>query len=261
MRCSESWFAHPLARGLDLDDPRTTERRRRIILSTPFLRKIYVEWYGQIKNALPQRPGTILEIGSGGGFLRDVVPDLMTSEILPIAGVDVVLDARALPFRDGCLRAIVMTNVLHHISQPRRFFAEAARCLGEGDRVICIEPWFSPWALFVTRTFHHEPFYPHAETWEFDTAGPVSGANGALPWILFERDRELFLRQFPQWKVEIVSTGMPFRHLLSGGVALRASAPGWSFAFFRFVDRVLASQTKALDMFATIVLTRTAFRS
>ena len=162
MFSKESWFVHPLARGLDLDDPRTTEQRRRIILDKPFLRKIYAEWYDQINNALPQRPGTVLEIGSGGGFLKSLLPDLVTSELLPISGVDVVLDARVLPFRDGCLRAIVMTNVLHHISEPRRFFTEAMRCLGEGGCVICVEPWLSPWALFVMRTFHHEPFDPHA---------------------------------------------------------------------------------------------------
>ena len=254
-----SWLAHPLARGLDLDDPRTTERRRRIILDKPFLRSIYAEWYAQIIDALPQRPGTVVEIGSGGGFLKSLLPDLVTSELLAISGVDVVLDARALPFRDGCLRAIVMTNVLHHIPEPRRFFAEASRCVAEGGRIICVEPWVSLWARFVMR-FHHEPFEPQAKTWEFDTAGPLSGSNGALPWILFERDRALFLHEFPHWQLEIVHAGMPFRYLLSGGVGSWISAPGWSYAIFLALDRLIASRTRTLDLFATIVLTRTMVR-
>ena len=257
-RANDSWLAHPLARGLDLDDPRTTERRRQIILAKPFLRKIYAEWYAQIVAALPTRPGRVLEIGSGGGFLKSLLPELVTSELLAISWVDVVLDARALPFRDGSLRAIVMTNVLHHISEPRRFFAEASRCLGAGGRIICVEPWVSAWAGFVMRRFHHEPFEPRAERWEFDTAGPLTGSNGALPWILFERDRARFLAEFPQCRIEIAHVGMPFRYLLSGGVGSWISAPGWSFGLFRWLDRLVASRTRMFDIFATIVITRRA---
>ena len=35
-----TWLTHPLTRGLDIDDPRTTELRRRVILEKPFLRLI-----------------------------------------------------------------------------------------------------------------------------------------------------------------------------------------------------------------------------
>jgi hypothetical protein len=37
----KSLLAHPLTCGLDLDDPRTTELRRRIIQEKSFLRQIY----------------------------------------------------------------------------------------------------------------------------------------------------------------------------------------------------------------------------
>ena len=36
---------HPLTKSLDLDDPKTTVLRKRIIQEKPFLRKIYKEWY------------------------------------------------------------------------------------------------------------------------------------------------------------------------------------------------------------------------
>jgi hypothetical protein len=41
----KEWLAHPLTRGLDINDPNVTHLRRRIIQEKPFLRKIYQEWY------------------------------------------------------------------------------------------------------------------------------------------------------------------------------------------------------------------------
>ena len=35
------WLEHPLTRGLDLDDPRTTHLRRRVLDEKRFLRRIY----------------------------------------------------------------------------------------------------------------------------------------------------------------------------------------------------------------------------
>ena len=37
----KQWLAHPLLRGLDVDDPRTTTVRRQIIQDNRFLRQIY----------------------------------------------------------------------------------------------------------------------------------------------------------------------------------------------------------------------------
>ena len=64
-----------------------------------------------------------------------------------------------------------------------------------------IEPWRTAWSEIIYRRFHYEPFRPDARTWEFDSPGPLSGANGALPWIVFERDRTAFEREFPFLRV------------------------------------------------------------
>ncbi|MCI0661855.1 MAG: class I SAM-dependent methyltransferase, partial [Acidobacteria bacterium] len=119
----KSWLAHPLTRGLDLDDPLTTQLRRQIIQGKPALRQVYQEWYETIVRSLPTGDEPVLEVGSGAGFLRDFIPGLITSEIFPGPDTQIVLDATRLPFADGVFRAIVMIDVLHHISQPRDFFA------------------------------------------------------------------------------------------------------------------------------------------
>lgn len=118
-------LAHPLTRGMDLDDPRTTALRRRIIREKPFLRRLYDEWYRWIAASLPAGSDPVLELGSGAGFLDEYVPNLITSEVFPVAGIRLVLDGQRLPFPNSSLRAIVMTDVLHHIPRPKDFFTEA----------------------------------------------------------------------------------------------------------------------------------------
>src|SRR5512134_806157 len=103
------WLAHPLTRGMGPDDPATTRLRKQIVETKPFLRKIYLEWYARLLHELPAVDGTILELGSGAGFFRGLCPEAVTSEMFLCPGIQSVIDARRLPFRDGSLRAIVMT--------------------------------------------------------------------------------------------------------------------------------------------------------
>jgi SAM-dependent methyltransferase len=250
------WLAHPLTRGLDIDDPRTTHLRLQIIQEKSLLRQIYEEWYRAIVAALPEDQGAVLELGAGGGFMSDFVPDLITSELFYCPNVRAVLDGLRLPFITKSLRGIVMTNVLHHLPQPRVFFAEATRCVRPGGVVAMIEPWVTSWSRFVYTRLHHEPFQPEALSWELPIGGPVSGANGALPWIIFDRDRLKFEQDFPQWRIELIKPIMPFRYLLSGGVAFRSLAPSRSFGLWRQLENAVARWNNQLAMFAQIVLRR-----
>jgi hypothetical protein len=119
-----------------------------------------------------------------------------------------------------------------------------------------IEPWVTPWSRFVYGRFHHEPFQPDAATWSIAASGPLSGANGALPWIVFARDRQRFLREHPEWVIRAIDLQMPFRYLASGGVSLRSLSPGWSFGLWRGVERLVAPWMAQWAMFATIVIER-----
>lgn len=249
-------LSHPLTREIDIDDPQTTWLRRKIIKEKPFLRKIYEDWYRRVSRAVPDGPEPVLEIGAGAGFLGAYIPGLITSEVFRCPHIDVVLDAARLPFGDNSLRAVVMTNVLHHLPRPRSFFAEAARCVRPGGVMAMVEPWVSPWSTFIYRYLHHEPFRPESPEWEFPRTGPLSGANGALPWIIFERDRQTFEREFPEWQIESVVPFMPFRYLVSGGVSLRSLMPGSAFPLFHNLEQRMRPFMKAWAMFAEIRLRR-----
>ena len=251
-----SILAHPLTRGRSIDDPVTTDLRRSIITSKPFLRAIYEDWYQSIVARIPDSTGAVLELGSGAGFFQQFVPDVITSEVFECAGVQLVADAQNLPFSEGELRAIVMTDVLHHIPNVAAFFREATRCLRSGGAVIMVEPWVSPWSNLIYTHLHHEPFEPEVEQWDFPAKGPLSDANGALPWIVFDRDRKRFEEEFPHLKIKEVRPMMPFRYLVSGGVSMRALMPGWTTPLWRTIERACEPQMKRLAMFSLISLRR-----
>ena len=257
MTVLSSWLAHPATRGIDLDDPRLARARIDIIRSKPLLQEVYREWYDDLAAAIPSGPGRVLELGSGAGFLSDRIPRVITSDVVRISGVHVVASGTALPFGDAALKAAVMTDVLHHIPAPRLLFRELARCVAPGGVVAMIEPWLSTWSRPVYGLFHHEPYEPEAAEWEFQSTGPLSGANLALPWILFARDAALFAREFPQWQVRVLRPSASMRYILSGGVSLRTLAPSLTLPLWRWMDRSLSRWPDTWSMFALIVLTRT----
>jgi SAM-dependent methyltransferase len=248
---------YPATASVSLDSPETTIRRWEIIRQKRPLRDIYDEWYRSIASTIPRGDKPVLELGSGAGFLSSYVDNLVTSDILELPGVDRVLDAcTTLPFDDSSLRGIAMVNTLHHLPDVAAFFEEAVRCLEPGGTISMIEPWSTRWSRFVYGRLHHEPFNPSASSWLIESRGPLSGANGALPWMVFERDRARFRNQFPELEIQNLRLTMPIRYLLSGGVSMRALVPSWSFGLLRAVEQACRPAMPSLAMFAHITLDR-----
>ena len=252
----KSWLAHPLTRSLNIDDPRTSELRRQIIQEKTFLRKIYREWYSMVAVSLPSIEGSALELGSGGGFMKEAIPGLIASDCFFCRGLDLVSDGQQMPFKDASLRAIVMTDVFHHLPKPRNFFSESIRCLHSEGVIVMIEPWVTTWSRFVYKRFHSEPFDEESPDWEFSHSGPLSGANGANPWIIFERDTEKFYKEFKELEIASIRPIMPFRYLVSGGVSLRSLMPGFTYGFWSLIEHMIRPWINQMAMFAQIILER-----
>jgi SAM-dependent methyltransferase len=247
---------HPLTRNLNIDDPKTTYIRKQLIRNKPFLRKIYEDWYSWIASSLPHGEGIVLELGSGAGFLNEFVPDLITTDVFFCPFVDIILDGCSLPFAEGSLKAIVMVDVFHHIPDIESFLREAARCLRKGGKVLMVEPWVTTWSTFVYKHLHHEPFNERAQGWSFVKAGPLTSANSALPWIVFERDRMLFEANYKQFVINNIIIEKPFVYILSGGVSFRGLMPGFSYEPWKRLENLLKRWIDKLGMFASIELSR-----
>jgi SAM-dependent methyltransferase len=239
-------------RGVELDDPETTKYRQKIIKNKKFLKKIYTEWYQRILMKLDAKD-SVLELGSGGGFMRDFLPTLITSEVFLVPGVALIADACALPFADASLDAIVMTDVLHHIPDVNRFFDEATRCVRPGGKVVMLEPWNTRWSAWVYKNLHSEPF-DESKGWTLPYGGPLSGANGAIPWIVFDRDRDIFVKTYPQWTIISIDPLMPISYLLSGGVSAPGLVPSFMYDWIRRIEKKWFE--KSCSMFVLIELSK-----
>ncbi len=243
------------AETFDIDDPRRTLQHRDIILSKQFLRKLYEEWYAIFKFHATQVPaGALVELGSGGGFLKEIIPNVITSDVLEIPNiVDKIFYAQEMPFENESVSAIFMTDVFHHIPDSGAFLKEATRVLKHKGRIVMIEPGNSIWGRFIYKNFHHEPFNIHGD-WFIPQSGPMSGSNQALPYIVFERDRKKFEKEFPELKIKEISYHTPLRYLLSGGVSKKQMVPSFSFGFFKALEKFLRGINNKFGMFVTIVI-------
>ncbi len=253
-----SFLALPEAAQLsdNLDDVSTTLVHRRILNQKRFLRRIYTEFYEMMRSRLGPDPDgkTVLEIGSGAGFIKDILPRCITSDLIAMDGLDVACSALAFPFKDRSLDAVLMINVLHHLPDARLFFNELGRCLKPGGQVIMVEPANTWWGKFVYTHFHHEPFDEKTPDWHFAPGGRLTDANVALPWILFSRDREKFRTEYPDLRIVSARPHTPFRYLLSGGFTMRSLAPAFSYPLFKGLGALLTPLHGLIGMFMTVEL-------
>lgn len=236
----------------DINSPERTLFHKKIILNKPFLKKLYIEWYHEFINAIPQLPkGKLLEIGSGGGFLKELNPSIICSDYLDLPTNDLTFSALNMPFSEDEVSGLFMIDTFHHIPDAAKFLKEAKRVLIKEGQIIMIEPANSLWGRFIYKNFHHEPF-DSKKDWSIPSSGLLSGANGALPWIVFERDRKIFDELFPEFKIISIQYHTPFRYLLSGGVSFRQVVPDFLFGAFTLSDRILSALSKHFSMFVTI---------
>jgi SAM-dependent methyltransferase len=253
------WLRLPETREIEeLDDPATTLLHGDIIQRKPFLKKLYIDFYKQLARTVPELDSkVVVELGSGGGFIKEVIGNAITSDILDLPNIDKVFSASGIPFEDDSVDAFFMFDVLHHICDPRAFFREALRCLKVGGRIVMIEPANTLWARFIYKNFHHECFDPQGR-WELDETGPLSVGNGAVPWIIFRRDRQIFEAEFPSLRIIGIRNHTPMRYLLSGGLTLRQLVPGLAYPVIKAIEFVLSPLNNWLGMFQTIQLEKVA---
>jgi SAM-dependent methyltransferase len=234
---------------------RVTERIR----EKAGLREFYREAYVKFAECLERCPedGIVLELGSGGGFVRDYIPEAVTSDLLPYPGIDQVVDGTAMQFADESLRAILMLNVFHHISDCAAFLREASRCLMPGGRVFMVDQYPGWVSTPILRYLHREEFEPLRDEWEFvSQQGPLADANGALAWMVFHRDYDRFRREFPRLERVQFTPHTPLRYWLSGGLKWWSLLPPFSLAAAARLDHALASLSPRLCSFVDIELVK-----
>lgn len=251
-----AWLNLPELSGIDdLDAAGTTLLHARIIRRKPLLRRFYEDCYARFRSALGPSLGglRIVEVGSGAGFIKEIIPEAMTTDIEPLPHVDRQMSALQMPFTDASVDAFFMIDVFHHVPDASAFLSEMNRCLRPNGMIYMVEPASTPLSRWIYARFHHEPFEP-AAGWSFVSRGRLSSANGALPWIVFCRDRDRFLAEFPALTIRQLRPFGPLLYLLSGGLTLRQLWPPWGLGIILAAEWALSPLNPLLGMFMTIQL-------
>jgi SAM-dependent methyltransferase len=252
-------------KSMDIDSSDVVVAHRKILKDKKILQELFYSFYNNCRKFdekfFDSCDGKRLEIGSGSSIIKDVFPDIITSDIKKLPFVDVVCRAEEMPFHDNELRAIYAINVFHHIPNPRAFFREALRVLQPGGGIILIEPWYGPIARRLFSNLHEtEGFYPDAPNWEANhQTGPMSNANQALSYIVFNRDREKFVEEFPELEIVVTKPHTHLWYVLSGGVNFKQLVPDVFIPVVKFFERVLSPLNKWISLQHTIVLRKKSY--
>ncbi len=228
---------------IDFDSPETTLQAVEIMRNKKCLNDVYSEIYHHmmsLNKKFLDDGDKILELGSGGGFLKDLYPDIITSDVKEVENVDHIIDAQNIPFDNNSLNSIFAVHVLHHIPDVTKFFHEADRVLISGGGLVMVEPYWSPLAKYLYKNIHPEPFDEYASVWQLEKSGPMSGSNQALSYLLLKRDKEKFQKLFPQFKLVYHKPFGFIRYIATGGIWLDQKLPNFAFPALKAFEYIIS---------------------
>ncbi len=254
----------PETANLDVDGVNRLEVHAAVLRRKPMLAAVFRECHELMlrvdRRTFGDTHGLRVELGAGVAPIARTFPDVLATDVVPGDGLDAVLDAQCLDLPDGSVRALYGQNCFHHLSDPLKFLVEAERVVAPGGGVILIEPYYGPLASVVfPRLFASEDFDKTMPGWTSAATGPMHGANQALSYIVFNRDRARFEREVPRLElVETFPLGNYIRYLLSGGLNFRQLVPTSTQPALRALESALRPARRTLALHHVIVLRRRA---
>jgi SAM-dependent methyltransferase len=165
------------------------------------------------------RKAKALDVGSGSGYLQDVVDDYTGLDISPSARrfyhkPFVAGSATALPFSDNTFDTIWTIWVLEHVPNPEQALREIRRVAKDGSLLFLAPAWdVTPWAA---QGYEYHPYS------DFGTAGKVGKASVPVR-LLFLRIAKVIIwpvRLFT-WKLSGKPSSFRYHRLVPNYAAYR----------------------------------------
>jgi SAM-dependent methyltransferase len=246
-------------RGIDIDSKERISAHKEILKSKKMIRDVFIEFhnaFNDLDNLYLKGSGKRLEIGAGSCPIKNSYPDVLSSDIMPGEDIDLVIDASNINLPENSLHAIFAQNVFHHLPDPDSFFLELQRTLTPGGGAILIEPYYGFVASFLfKRISKFEHFDKTQKEWGSKENSPMSGANQALSYIVFIRDREKFTKSYRNLEIAFTAPMNNYlRYLLSGGLNFIQLVPNYFIPPLKCLEKILTPFNKFLALHYVIVI-------
>ncbi len=206
------------------------------------LRRIYSEQFYRALLAKRAPGRRTLEIGSGPGFLSEIDPSVIRTDILHSPWVHCVVDAHHLPFGAMSLDNVIGLDVLHHFTRPLAVLREITRVLRPGGRFILVEPWITPFSRFVYTYLHQEGCNLNVHPWDetedqFGAGKRAFDGNGAIPYLLIEHGGKALRSAIPELDLRSVERFSLLTYLLSLGFKRGTLLPHFAYDLLYQLER------------------------
>lgn len=249
----------PSITGMDVDGSDRLEFHGKILARKRMLREVFTEFHHAF-HRLDQRffsaQGLKIELGAGIAPMRETYPDVLATDVVFGPHLDKVLDAENMDLLDDSVRVIYGQNCFHHFPHPDKFLSELDRVLLPGGGAILLEPYYGFIASFLyKRLFRTEGFDKEFPSWVTPVKGPMNGANQALSYIVFIRDRKEFERKHPALRiVHQECVGNYLKYLLSGGLNFRQLLPNSFTGLVTFLEKLVSPLNRWTALHHIIVI-------
>lgn len=256
-------LSYPTLDSIDIDGEDRLAVHRKVLENKKMLKDVFIEFHHCFFRLFQKHTGADgvkLEIGAGISPMRNSYPDYLATDIIYDKNLDMVVDAQEMKFKSQELCVIVGQNCFHHIPEPFKFFSEAERVLKVGGLIILLEPYYGPTASFLfPRMFKTEGFDKSAKNWDSLDIGAMNGANQALSYMVFFRDRKKFDQLFPKLKiVDHMICDNYFEYLLSGGLNFKQLIPNFLIPWLKALQKLLRPVNKVFALHHIVVIKKIA---
>ena len=256
------FLAAPEIAKVDVDSLSRLKSHKTILDRKFMLREVFQEIHRSFieldRQHFRDTGGIRVELGAGVAPIRDTDPNVLATDVVSSPELDRVLDAQAMDLPASSVHAFYGQNCFHHFPEPARFFEEVIRVVRPGGGFILVEPYHGPFASFLfKRMFSTEGFDKQMPGWNVPMEGPMNGANQALSYIVFNRDKKLFADKYPQLEiVHQAPLSNYLRYLMSGGLNFRQLAPNSFIPVLKGVERLLYPVQRQLALHHLIAVRR-----